>query len=197
MTQTRCHRCAWLLVLTVLFCLLLASPALCANPGSANDPLVTRSWVEQYLNQQFQEIEEQISSLSSQLSTEAIHITLTIGKTTAVVNGQAITLDVAPQLVGAGFTLVPLRFISETLGIEPQWVASERKVVLSKGSTNIILFIDQKEATINGKATQMDYAPIIVNDRTLVHVRFIMEALHCTVDWDGPAKQVQITGIPQ
>src|SRR5208337_5065134 len=43
------------------------------------------------------------------------NIQLQIGSTTARVNGQTASLDVAPFLVGAR-TLVPLRFISEALG---------------------------------------------------------------------------------
>lgn len=47
-------------------------------------------------------------------------VTLQIGSTTAQVNGKTVTLDVAPQIVD-GSTLVPLRFISESLGATVRW----------------------------------------------------------------------------
>lgn len=48
---------------------------------------------------------------------------------------------------------------------------------------NVQLTIDSKTLLKNGQASQMDVAPTIVNDRTMVPVRFIAEALGGTVDW--------------
>nr|WP_269438207.1 copper amine oxidase N-terminal domain-containing protein [Phosphitispora fastidiosa] len=47
-------------------------------------------------------------------------VTLQIGSKTAQVNGRDVTLDIAPQIVD-GSTLVPLRFISESLGATVRW----------------------------------------------------------------------------
>jgi hypothetical protein len=52
---------------------------------------------------------------------------MTIGSKTAVVNGKAMTLDVAPVIV-ASRTFVPLRVISETLGATVTWHADTRAV---------------------------------------------------------------------
>lgn len=57
-------------------------------------------------------------------------IQLQIGSTRAVVNGVAQQLDVAPFLVGAR-TLVPLRFISESLGANVQYDSSNRVVSIN------------------------------------------------------------------
>lgn len=48
---------------------------------------------------------------------------------------------------------------------------------------NVQLTIDSKTLLKNGQTSQMDVAPTIVNDRTMVPVRFIAEALGGTVDW--------------
>lgn len=45
------------------------------------------------------------------------------------------------------------------------------------------LTIDSKTLLKNGEASQMDVAPTIVNDRTMVPVRFIAEALGGMVEW--------------
>jgi hypothetical protein len=52
---------------------------------------------------------------------------MTIASKTAVVNGKAMTLDVAPVIV-ASRTFVPLRVISETLGAAVTWHADTRAV---------------------------------------------------------------------
>jgi hypothetical protein len=59
-------------------------------------------------------------------------ISLTIGSTQAVVNGQPTTLDVAPFLVGAR-TLVPLRFIAESLGAHVNWNNNTSTVTINHG----------------------------------------------------------------
>src|SRR5271166_1736537 len=58
------------------------------------------------------------------------NIQLRIGSTAATVNGQPATLDVAPFLVGAR-TLVPLRFISESLGASVNYDGNSQTVTVA------------------------------------------------------------------
>jgi len=60
------------------------------------------------------------------------NIQLRIGSTAATVNGQPATLDVAPFLVGAR-TLVPLRFISESLGASVNYDGNSQTVTVALG----------------------------------------------------------------
>ncbi|OQB15875.1 MAG: hypothetical protein BWY15_00001 [Firmicutes bacterium ADurb.Bin193] len=57
-------------------------------------------------------------------------ITLTIGSTEAKLNGQPLTLDVAP-FTHNDRTMVPLRFISESLGAAVQWSGTTNTVILA------------------------------------------------------------------
>jgi hypothetical protein len=59
-------------------------------------------------------------------------ISLTIGSTQATVNGQPTTLDVAPFVVSQR-TLVPLRFVSESLGAIVNWNDSTSTVTIRSG----------------------------------------------------------------
>ncbi|MBV8373048.1 MAG: copper amine oxidase N-terminal domain-containing protein [Candidatus Eremiobacteraeota bacterium] len=59
-------------------------------------------------------------------------VSLTIGSTQATVDGQPTTLDVAPFLVGAR-TLVPLRFIAQSLGATVNWNDSTSTVTINSG----------------------------------------------------------------
>ena len=58
------------------------------------------------------------------------NISLHIGSTTATVNGQSQTLDVAPFLIGAR-TLVPLRFVSQALGANVDYNNSNQVVTVT------------------------------------------------------------------
>jgi hypothetical protein len=62
-------------------------------------------------------------------------VSLTIGSTQATVNGQPSSLDVAPFLVGDR-TLVPLRFIAQSLGASVNWNdANSTVTIFGHGAT--------------------------------------------------------------
>lgn len=56
-----------------------------------------------------------------------ITIFIGIGDNTAAKNGEEVSLDVPPQLIG-GRTMVPLRFISEALGCKVEWFGATRSI---------------------------------------------------------------------
>ncbi|MBQ1243395.1 MAG: copper amine oxidase N-terminal domain-containing protein [Clostridia bacterium] len=59
-------------------------------------------------------------------------IKLTIGDTKLYKNGEvAYELDVPAQIMGSGFTMVPVRAISESFGCKVDWVAALRAVVIT------------------------------------------------------------------
>lgn len=68
---------------------------------------------------------------------DGLEMALTLGSTTAYVNGEARELDV-PALSIEGRTMVPVRFVSETLHAEVLWEEETRtvQVITSTGSNN-------------------------------------------------------------
>ena len=62
-------------------------------------------------------------------------VEITIGQTTAYVNGEAKTLD-APAEVKDGRTMVPLRFIAESLNAQVNWIAESQQVVIVSAGGN-------------------------------------------------------------
>jgi hypothetical protein len=58
-------------------------------------------------------------------------VSLHIGSTQAMVNGQPQTMDVAPFIIGAS-TYVPLRFVSQALGASVNYDATNRVVALGE-----------------------------------------------------------------
>lgn len=86
-------------------------------------------------------------------------------------------------------TMVPLRKIFEELGCEIIWNADTRSVMATKDNKQVVLQIDNKTASKFEDGVEqkikLDVAPTIVNDRTLVPLRFIAESLGKQVGWDA------------
>ncbi len=65
---------------------------------------------------------------------DATDVQLTIGEVYAMVNGGTVALDV-PAMIHRGSTMVPLRFVSESLGAQVGWSEATRTVSISTGGT--------------------------------------------------------------
>lgn len=186
----------WLLII-VCACLLgltasLALPAAATGgPGSEADPVVSQSWVDARIAERLAVLDQRLTALEQQLGAGK-QIILTIGSREAQVNGETAYLDTAPQIMGAGYTMVPVRFVAEALALGVDWDPAARQVLFSGQGQQLQLTIGQKTAQVNGAPLALDYPPTIVNDRTLVHVRFVAEAFGCRVDWDPVLRQVEI-----
>jgi len=59
----------------------------------------------------------------------ATSVSLVIGQNQAMINGQAVPVDVPPMVVG-GRTMVPLRFVSQALGATVNWDANTSTVAI-------------------------------------------------------------------
>ncbi len=57
-------------------------------------------------------------------------IVLRIGSTTAMVNGNPVVLDAPPTIIG-GRTLVPIRFVSESLGAKVDWEGTQQRITIT------------------------------------------------------------------
>ena len=114
-------------------------------------------------------------------------VVMQIGSKTMFVNGKAYEKDVAPVIMNDR-TLVPIRFVTESLGGKVAWNEKEKEVVLT---------IDGKEIkmTIGKVLEKYGVAPVILNDRTYVPVRFVADELGATTTWDAISKMVTVTKI--
>ncbi len=58
----------------------------------------------------------------------------------------------------------------------------------------MILYIGKREAVVFGKTVFNDVAPVKVNDRAMLPIRFVAENLGATVEWTEETETVTITG---
>jgi Copper amine oxidase N-terminal domain/Trypsin-like peptidase domain len=108
------------------------------------------------------------------------------------VNGVKQTYDQQP-IIKDYRTLVPIRGISENLGAAVQYRSSDQTVTIKDEDTTVTLKIGSKTAYINGEKKTLDVAAQAVNNRTMVPLRFVGEALGAKVAYDSKAQRVYIS----
>ena len=108
------------------------------------------------------------------------------------ISGKNIEFDRAPLIYNSR-TMVPMRKIFEELGAEVNWDASSKTVTGTRGDRTVKVAIGNRKMYINHKEVQLDTAPIILSDRTLVPARAVAEGMGCDVDWNDARRLVSIT----
>ena len=124
-------------------------------------------------------------------ATVETQIVLVINDKTAVVDGKAVSNDVAPLIVN-GRTYTPARFVAEALGAKVDWNEATRTVTITKGDTSIVLIVDTTTAYVNGEAVKMDASAFIADGRTFTPCRFVAEQLGANVEWDEATRSITI-----
>lgn len=110
---------------------------------------------------------------------------------TVKVNNNCILLDALPYEKDNRI-FVPVRFVSEALGAELEWIQEEKKVIIRNENNIIELWQESSDLVVNGEKSLMDTNVEILNDRTMIPVRYAAENLGCTVEWDESTYSVLI-----
>lgn len=118
-------------------------------------------------------------------------ISMQIDHNIAFVDGESVILD-SPPVIRNGRTMVPFRFLAESLGAEVSWNGYDRMVTFTKDDTVMYLWIGNKSAIINSQMVHLDAEPVIINGRTMVPLRVISENLGAQVSWDGMTRTVTV-----
>ena len=126
-------------------------------------------------------------------------IEITINSPVVYTQGKTIEkseLDVAAYIEN-DITMIPLRFVSEKLGATVTWNGDTREVTCEKGGNTVGLKIGDKTAyksTSGGtENVELPAEPIILNNLTLVPLRFVSEGLGADVEYVPLTKQVLIS----
>lgn len=109
-----------------------------------------------------------------------------------VLDGVVIQSDTDPVIVN-NRTMIPARALFEAAGYQVEWLPASRQVSIDSNQNGILLTLDKEAVQVNGKTMIFEIAPHIINNRTMIPVRFTAEALGFTVDWDAPNRRVLVT----
>lgn len=107
------------------------------------------------------------------------------------VNGEDVAFTQSPY-IHEGTTMVPFRPVFEKLGLDVGWDEWTQTVRGTKAGVDIRLQLGSTEATVDNQRTELSVAPMVRDGTTFVPLRFIGEALHLQVEWDGLERQVRI-----
>lgn len=97
-----------------------------------------------------------------------------------------------PPVIKAGRTLVPVRALTEAYGADVSWDAENKKVTIVKDDKTIELYLNQVNAYVNGEQIELDVPAEIMHSRTVIPLRFILEALGYDVEYDSDADTIEI-----
>jgi hypothetical protein len=172
------------------------------TPGSADDPVVTVGYVQNYLKDTISPIETKLTLVEEKVNniaeqTKQIQksinskITLIIGKKIAKIGSKSVTLESPPQ-VYKGKTILPLRFVGQALHAQVLWEAKAKSITYIVGSKKIILQVNSSKAIINDKEVKLDVAPVLQGATVLVPVRFVGENLDASVQYIAASKTIII-----
>lgn len=106
----------------------------------------------------------------------------------------------APPMIMQGRTLIPVRVLAETLGMNVSWVSVGQYVWLDREGVRLELQIGRNFAwkyALNTPEKRvklaMDVPPMIVNNRTLLPLRFVTENFGALVDWNGFEQRILVS----
>lgn len=117
---------------------------------------------------------------------------------TVKINGETLKTPIAAKIINDR-TMLPMRSVFETLGANVEWAEADQLIFATKGNKLITLKIGYPKIVIQttesnkSEVLELETAPFIDGDYTLVPVRAVAESLDAKVDWDGETNTVLIT----
>ena len=112
------------------------------------------------------------------------------------INGRELDDLPMPPVLLNNYTLVPAREVFENLGAEVDWLPDSRQVQIFHENTSVIITINSTTALVNGSDTNMDIPAKIINDKTMVPLRFVSQAIEKEVGWDGSTRTASVKDKP-
>ncbi len=103
-------------------------------------------------------------------------------------DGEVSVLDVDDESVKAFIendrTLVPIRFVSEALDYNVEYVHEPQSAVITNGEHELVFKVGENNYTLDGKTMTVEAAPTITKDRMFVPVRAVAEGFDKKVTYD-------------
>lgn len=106
-----------------------------------------------------------------------------------VIQGEIVKPDV-PPVIHNQRTMVPVRVVAEGLAAKVEWDEKTKTATITKENREIQLQLNNPVASIDGEDVQLDAPPFLQNNRMLLPMRFVGEALGITVGWENDKRTV-------
>ena len=106
-------------------------------------------------------------------------------------DGRKLNFDVQPQIIKSR-TMVPLRTIFEELEATVQWNGDTQTITAEKNGIVIEMTIDNPIMYVGDSTVILDNPALLIDNRTLVPVRAVSEALGVDVEWSERTQCVNL-----
>jgi hypothetical protein len=93
-----------------------------------------------------------------------------------------------------GAVLVPLRGALENLGASVSYNAATRGILITQGERRVVLIMNSRDATADGKAVILSAAPQLIGGSAFVPLRSLAQLFGYRVQWIPATSTVSITG---
>lgn len=130
-------------------------------------------------------------------TTFTTEVKVTIDSTTMIIDGKETTLDVPAYLSAEGWTMLPVRAVTEALASASNsqpvdWIAGNPgTIMIYYGDKTVAMTLGSTTMYINGTPVPMSTAPVIVNDRAFLPMRDLGRALGLSdsqIAWDAATR---------
>lgn len=88
--------------------------------------------------------------------------------------------------------LIPIRAVSQNMGIDVKWNQSQKTAQLTKGETVITLAVQFKRALVNQDRVDFDAPVELIQNTTYVPLRFVSQTMGAEVKWDQKTKEATV-----
>ena len=122
------------------------------------------------------------------LAPDAVYAETSVNVT---IDGQRVNFPDRGPAVIDGRTLVPVRGVFEALGFDVSWNQNTQQATLT-GNTVVVLTIGSSTFTAGGTSHSLDVPARIIDGRTMLPIRAVLESTGFQVDWVEATRTVRI-----
>ena len=98
-----------------------------------------------------------------------------------------------PYIAGRGYTMVSMRAMVEAKGGVIVWVPKSRQVNAWVGNNAMSVTIGTREARINSQVYLLPISATLRDSRTMVPLRFMMQGMNLSLEYDAASQQYMLT----
>ncbi|AVV58553.1 copper amine oxidase [Paenibacillus glucanolyticus] len=88
--------------------------------------------------------------------------------------------------------LIPIRAVSQNMGIDVKWNQFQKTAQLTIGETVITLAVQFKRALVNQDRVDFDAPVELIHNTTYVPLRFVSQTMGADVKWDQKTKEATV-----
>lgn len=112
---------------------------------------------------------------------------------TVYLNGTPLSFPDAQPQISSSRTYVPIRQTAEYLGLSIDWNSKTETLTFTRDGITIAHTMRSSIVYVNGAANTYDSPSINKNNRTLMPIRMLADAIGASVEWDNATRSVKIT----